>query len=195
MNRTPLADARPSRGRIAGTAADARTPIRRPPRALLLAVPALLTLHNAEEWLAMPRALPMAAERMPDAARAVLPAVTLPMFGAALAVATGVPWIIARMAIRGGHTATYLLLVVQATVLVNVASHLASAAVLRGYAPGLATALALNLPFGILLLRTARRDAWTGRRAWRMLLPLALVAHGPVLVALLWTCGRITGAF
>jgi hypothetical protein len=164
-------------------------------RRLLLAVPALLTLHNLEELLAMPRALPAVQARLPDAARALLPSVTLPMFAAALAVATVLPWVFAAMALAGRRGGVFLVLLVQATLLVNVASHLAFAALLRGYAPGLATAVLVNLPFGIHLLRRARREGWTGRRAWSLLLPLALVVHGPVLIGLLWISGRITGSF
>lgn len=164
-------------------------------RRLLLAAPALLTLHNLEELLALPRALPAVHARLPDAARAVLPSVTLPMFAAALAVATVLPWVFAGMALAGRRGGVFLVLLVQATLLVNVASHLVSAALLRGYAPGLATAVLVNLPFGVHLLGRARREGWTGRRAWSLLLPLALVVHGPVLVGLLWISGRITGSF
>lgn len=167
---------------------------RRPERGMLIAVPVLLTVHNLEELLAMPRVLPSVAARMPDAVPGILPAVTLPAFAAALAVATVLPWIVALFAAAGRRTALYLLLAVQATMLVNVASHVASAALLGGYAPGLATALALNLPFGILLLARARRERWIGRRAWNLLFPLALAVHGPVLIGLLWIGGRITGA-
>jgi hypothetical protein len=167
----------------------------RPDRRLLLAVPALLTLHNLEELLAMPRALPAIAARMPDVARAVLPAVTPPMFAAALAVATAVPWAFAAMALAGRRAGVYGVLLIQATLLVNVASHLASAAFLRGYAPGLATALFVNLPFSVHLLGRARREGWTERRGWAMLFPLALVVHGPGFVGLLWLSGRLTGAF
>lgn len=164
-------------------------------RRLLLAAPALLTLHNLEELLAMPRALAAVAARMPDAARTVLPAVTLPMFAAGLAVATLLPWAVAWMALSGRRGGVYGVLLVQTTLLVNVASHLASAAFLRGYAPGLATALLINLPFGVHLLRRARREGWTGARGWTLLLPLALFIHGPVLIGLLWLSGRMTGAF
>jgi hypothetical protein len=167
----------------------------RPDRRLLLAVPALLTLHNLEELLAMPRALPAIIARMPDAARTILPAVTLPMLAAALAVATLVPWGLAWMARAGRRGGVYGVLLVQATLLVNVASHLASAAFLRGYTPGLATALLINLPFSVHLLRRARREGWTGARGWTLLLPLALLIHGPVLIGLLWLSGRMTGAF
>lgn len=166
-----------------------------PDRRLLLAAPALLTLHNLEELLAMPRALPAVAARMPDAARTLLPSVTLPMFALALAVATVLPWAFAGMALAGRRGGVYLVLLVQATLLVNVASHLAAAALLGGYAPGLATAILVNLPFGTHLLGRARRERWTGGRGWSLLLPLALVVHGPVLVGLLWLAGRITGAY
>jgi Protein of unknown function with HXXEE motif len=162
-------------------------------RAAIIAVPAILTVHNLEELLAMPRVLPTLADRLPEAVRGVFPSITMAQFAAALAVATVVPWALALLALAGRRGALRLLLVVQATMLVNVASHLGSAAMLGGYAPGLATALALNLPFSIYLLRRARREQWIGPRAWTLLFPLALLVHGPLLVGLLWILGRSAG--
>ena len=168
-----------------------------PGRALLLAVPALLTLHNLEELLAAPRFIPVVAARLAAIgfALSLPPALTPRAFAVAVTVATVVPWIIAVAAVAGRRTALYLLLVVQATMLVNVVPHLVSALIRGGYAPGVVTAIAINLPFSVYLLGRAWRERWIGRRAWGMLLPLALVVHGPVLFGLLMASAWIAGAF
>jgi hypothetical protein len=84
------------------------------------------------------------------------------------------------------------LLLIQTVVLVNVFSHAAVAAfVLHGYAPGVLTALAINLPFSIYLLRRAARENWLSRRALTLLLPSALVVHGPILVGLMILAGIV----
>ena len=74
--------------------------------------------------------------------------------------------------------------------LVNVASHVGSAIFLRGYAPGLATALALNLPFSIYLLRRAWHERWIARRTLVVFLPLAVLLHGPVIFGIVWLVRR-----
>ncbi len=130
--------------------------------------------------------LPQLAVRMPPALRGVLPAVTYPQFLVALAAVTGVPLAVALAAdLRRSGPATVFLLFVQAVLLVNVLSHVASAVFLGGYSPGLATALAVNLPFSVHLLRRARRERWAGRRTLLALIPAALLFHGPGLLALL----------
>ena len=50
--------------------------------------------------------------------------------------------------------------------LLNVLAHLLSATMLtRGYAPGLATALLVNLPFSLYLFRRARREIQSAESA------------------------------
>jgi hypothetical protein len=145
----------------------------------LLGVPVLLTLHNAEEMLTFPRALPRIAEHVPASLAGFVPSAE--QMYLALALATVVPWgiyLVARFGTRGGIA---VLLLLQCIVLVNVAWHAAAAVYLRGYAPGLATAIALNLPFSLYLLRRAYREAWIRRRTLLVLLPLAVLLHGPVI--------------
>jgi hypothetical protein len=60
----------------------------------------------------------------------------------------------------------------------------------RGYAPGLVTALLLNLPFSLYLLRRAARERWLDRGALWTLAPAALLVHGPMLSALLLATER-----
>ncbi|MGH2822960.1 MAG: HXXEE domain-containing protein [Thermoleophilaceae bacterium] len=157
-------------------------------RTVLWLVPVFLALHNAEEALLFPRYLPLAIGRLPEGLRAFAGAITLGQVWAALAVVTAVPFALAAWATaRPDHRiAVWLLLVVQATVLLNVLWHLAAAIVVfQGYAPGVLTALAVNLPFSLYLLRRARAEQWLSQRARWALLPAALLLHGPLLSALL----------
>lgn len=162
-------------------------------RRVLWLVPLLLALHNAEEALFFPRYLPFVLGRMPAAWRAVAGPVTSGQVWLALAIVTLVALALAAWAeLRpDSRIAVWLLLLLQATVLLNVAWHTAAAVVLfRGYAPGLVTALLVNLPFSIYLLRRASRQRWLGRAALWALAPAALLVHGPVLSALLLATER-----
>jgi hypothetical protein len=152
-----------------------------PRRIALLGVPLLLTLHNAEEALTISRTLPAVAARVPALAGALPTAAEMRV---ALVVATVVPWLVWLLG-RESRVGMRLLLLLQCIVLVNVAWHGVAAIVLRGYAPGLATALALNLPFSTYLLRRALREGWVTRRGLSALLAAALLIHGPAAALLL----------
>ena len=127
----------------------------RPTSIDLLGVPVLLTLHNAEEALFFPRMLPRVAAHLP--ASITLP--TAEQMQVALAVATVVPWLVWLLG-RATRVGMRILLLLQCVVLVNVAWYVAAAVMLGGYTPGLATALAFNLPFSIYLLRRAIVERW-----------------------------------
>jgi Protein of unknown function with HXXEE motif len=157
------------------------------PRVLWL-VPILLAIHNAEEALLFPRYLPLVLRRLPEGWRALAGAATLGQVGVALALVTLIPLLLAIWAFRRPDSdfPVWLLLLVQATVLLNVLWHVATAAlVFNGYAPGLLTAILINLPFSVYLLRRAARERWVSRGAMWGLLPGALAMHGPLLSALL----------
>lgn len=162
-------------------------------RAALLLVPVLITVHNAEEALFIPAALRIIPRRLPPGLAGLIP--SYPQFLAALAVATAIPWLVWLFGVARGESRTgvVVLLLVQTVMLVNVASHVGAAVILRGYAPGLATALALNLPFSIHLLRRAMAERWIARRTLGLLLAGAVVIHGPGLLGLMWLAGRATG--
>lgn len=162
-------------------------------RRVLWLVPLLLALHNAEEAVFFPRYLPFVLARLPAAWRAVAGPVTSGQVWLALAIVTAGALGLAVWAQRrpGSATALWLLLLLQATVLLNVLWHTAAAVVLfRGYAPGLVTALLLNLPFSLYLLARAVRERWLSRGALWSLAPAALVVHGPLLSALLLATER-----
>lgn len=102
--------------------------------------------------------------------------------GAALALATVIPlafslWAAACPASR---TALWLVLAMWATVLLNAVWHMVAALVLfGGYAPGVITAVALNLPLSVLVLRRAATEQWLGRPALWALVPAAVAFHLP----------------
>jgi hypothetical protein len=158
---------------------------------LLWLVPVVLTAHNLEEALTIAPVLPVASARISGLLGVALPAVTYPQFLVVLAVVTAVPYFLAALGDlrRPASTAGYALLVVQATVLVNVASHVGAAITLGGYVPGLATALLVNLPFSLYLLSRAWTHRSHSRAALLGLAPLSLALHGPVLVGLLALAG------
>jgi hypothetical protein len=151
-------------------------------------IPALLTLHDAEEALTLPRFLPIVRQRLPAAVAPLAARVDADALRTALVVATVVPLAIVAWAYWRPHSrvARWTALAIQATVLLNVLSHIVAAAVLlRGYAPGLATAVLVNLPFSLVLLRRVARERWLPRRALLALVPAAVVVHGPLLGGLL----------
>jgi hypothetical protein len=157
-------------------------------RSVLWLVPLLLAVHNAEEALFFPRYLPFVLYRLPATWQALIAPLTTGQVGAALAVVTAVAFIVAWWSYRRPESALalWLVLLIQAAVLLNVLWHVAAAVVLfGGYAPGVVTAVLINLPFSVFLLGRASRERWLGPRALWGLVPAAIVLHGPLLAALL----------
>jgi uncharacterized protein with HXXEE motif len=155
-----------------------------PPR-LIWAVPAAVLIHNVEEALTFPRYAPSVLAIVPDAVRPLMPSARY-MY-VALLVVTAIPIGLALLALRraGGAWATYGLLLVAAVVLVNVVWHLLAATLLGGYAPGVVTAVIVNLPVMAAALRWARREGWLSKGALWLYLAVGVMLHGAALLALL----------
>jgi len=135
-------------------------------RQLTLAVPILLTLHNLEEALTFPRWLPVIQTRVPFGLQAWFDEISPGTVYVALIAATAVPWAIALWSVRrpSSGLASSFVLLVQAVVLLNVFWHvLVAGTLLRGYSPGLLTAVMLNLPFSVYLFKRARQEGWVQR--------------------------------
>src|SRR5208282_1079798 len=96
----------------------------------------------------------------------------------ALVFATALPLAIIAWAIlrpRKGLLISVLLL--EAILLVNAVWHILASLVRGGYAPGVITAVFINLPFGVYVLRRAVTLQWIrARTAWQ-LIGIALVLH------------------
>jgi Protein of unknown function with HXXEE motif len=161
-------------------------PARHPTPAILVwGVPAAVLLHNVEEALTFARYAPSVVALVPEAVRARMPDIDYAYI--ALVVATAIPIALAAVARRQtpGRWAMYGLLLVAAVVLVNVVWHVAAALALGGYAPGVVTAVAINLPVMTIALRRARREGWLSRGAVAMYLGIGVLLHGTGLLAVL----------
>jgi uncharacterized protein with HXXEE motif len=145
-------------------------------------LPLVLALHNLEEGTFFPRYVPRVLAHLPAEVRTRVGPVGLREMGLALGLATVIPlgfslWAAAR---PGSRTALWLVLAMWATLLLNVAWHVTAALVLfGGYAPGVATAVAINLPVSVLVLRRARTEQWLSRRARWALVPASVAFHVP----------------
>ena len=159
---------------------------------LLWLVPLLLTIHNLEEALVMPAFIEKRNASVPGSMREIIPPVTYKQFLISLLIITVIPYLVALLWLNR-RWAVYLLVGFQVVMLINVCAHTLMALFLRGYAPGLLTALAINLPFSVYLLRRAVREKWMSGKAVAWMFPLGLVIHGPVLAGLMLLSGRIAG--
>jgi hypothetical protein len=125
-------------------------------------LPVVLALHNLEEGFFFPRYLARVLGRLPAGVREWIGPVGPREMALALALATLIPlgfsvWAAARPASR---TALWLVLAMWATLLLNAVWHVAAALVLfGGYGPGVVTAVALNLPVSVLVLRRLLRSS------------------------------------
>ena len=158
------------------------------PGAILWLIPAALALHNAEEAVTFPHYLPIVRTRLPALAADFTARLTVEQLWIALAMATVIPVLVIGWATLRPKSlaARWSALVLQAVVALNVASHLVVAiVVLRGYSPGLATALLINAPVSVLLFRRAARERWLPSWTWWLMLPTAALVHGPGLIGLL----------
>jgi hypothetical protein len=151
-------------------------------------VAAFAVLHNLEEALMVPRYAPLVRERLSGIAPAAVISATGPLswFYGALLAATIVPALVVLVAVTRPMTRTtaYAVLFVQSLFLVNViVPHVPAALLLGGYAPGVFTAVVLQLPFSVYFLRrSVLEGAVSGRGAL-----LTVVLAGPGLLLALGT--------
>ena len=163
-------------------------------KTLLWLVPILITVHNLEEAILMPAVLAKRNSTIPSFTRGLLLPITYRQFLVALFVMTAIPYLIAWLACREQErpgVGTFLLLSLQFMMLVNVFAHLGMALLMSGYAPGLVTALAINLPFSIYLLHHAIKQRWLSWRAMALIIPTGLLFHAIGLPMIIILSGRI----
>ena len=131
--------------------------------------------------------LPVATARAPAVLQPMIAEVSYSAFLWAVVVATVIPAAVVAVATLRSEArwAHWAAATVQAVVAVNVLSHLASVTVLGGYAPGVVTAILLNLPFSTYFFRRASRERWFARGALWATVPAALLIHGPGLFGIL----------
>ena len=151
----------------------------------------VIALHNAEEGLTAGAYLPRLREhieRVPALRDAGLPP-SLAQLYFALVVVTLVPALLVGWATTGRESVAKreVVAVVAAALLWNVfLPHLSAMVVLRGYAPGGLTALAVNLPFCLYFFRRSLREGMLTRRQMTLALILGffLLVVAPLLLLL-----------
>jgi len=146
--------------------------------AVLVFIGLTLALHNAEEHFAFPAFLASVGPRLPHwfpAARLTEAAHHLPI---ALLLATVLPLILIGLAIISKRQALLVAaLFVEAILLVNAFAHMLTAMLLQSYVPGLITAVLINLPFGVYVLRRAVGERWIRVQVAWHLIALAIALH------------------
>jgi hypothetical protein len=166
-------------------------------KTLLWLMPILITVHNLEEAVFMPAVLARRNSAVPNLLHGLMPPITYGQFLLALLIMTAFPYLIAWFAARERERVgpgLLLLVSVQVMMLVNVFAHAGIAILIGGYAPGLVTAIAINLPFSIYLLHHAVRERWVSRRAMALIVPTGLVLHGIGLPMIIIRSGRIVNS-
>ena len=156
-------------------------------RAYLVAVPVLLTVHNLEEVLGG-----MGAAR--EALRGRLPASLGSLAGSpaawlfAVVVLTVMAWLLILLGglDRRDSLLARSLVVLQAGMALNVASHVGGSLLVGGYTGGLLSSVLLYIPFSWRFFTLAHRDAWVSPRflRWSPVLALLLVPLLALLLAL-----------
>ena len=162
-------------------------------KTLLWLVPVFLFVHNLEEALVMPAFIERRNSAVPGPLRDIIPSVNYRQFLISLIIITVIPVLIALLWL-GRKTGRYLLVLFQVVMLINVFAHVMMALFLRGYAPGLLTAILINLPFSIYLLKRVVAERWLSRRAVALMFPLGIIIHGPLLWGLMLLSGQMAGA-
>jgi hypothetical protein len=158
-------------------------------------VASLVTLHNLEEAFTFRPWFGLIQSQLPATIRPWLGQVSTDAMHFGLVIATAVPWAVAFWSARrpSSTAAIWLVLLIQAVVLVNAFWHLFVAGVLvRGYAPGVITATLVNLPFSMYMFRRVVGEHWFSRMSLLGLIPAALFVHGPVLMAIIYFGAGIT---
>ena len=153
--------------------------------AVLALVGVTLVLHCAEEYLTFP-AFFSSPDAMPHWLHPHGLLYNAQHMRVALVMAALLPLcVIAWAILRPRHCLLVAVLFLEAVLLVNAGWHLVATLVRGGYAPGVITAVVINLPFGVYVLRRAVREQWIRpRTAWR-LITIALVLHIVALGSLL----------
>ena len=147
-------------------------------RAVLAAIGLTLVLHTIEEYATFPELLSSRDAGLPEWLHPNKFLHNAHELRIALVIATVLPLVMIAWAIlRPGKGLLISALLLESILLVNAAWHVLAAMVRHGYAPGVVTAVLINLPFGVYVLRRAVKEQWIGTRTAGLLIGIALVLH------------------
>jgi len=143
-------------------------------------VAALFLIHNLEEWLLFDGFVAR------NDLSAYLP-VTRAQFGLSLVFASVLPLVVVAACAGGrkGGWRIWFVFLTQAAAFMNVFTHVGPSLLLRDWAPGVFTGVAVQLPFSVWFARQAFREGWLGSvRSVVVLCVAGLAAQGAAIVAL-----------
>ncbi len=145
--------------------------------AVVVLIGVTLVLHNTEEYLTFPgflRSFSLLQRWLPRPGLLLNPH----NIHLALVMATVLPLaVIAWAILRPNKGLLIAVLLLESVLLVNAGWHIFAALVRGGYAPGVITAVLINLPFGFYVLRRAVKEEWIGARTAWQLIGIAVVLH------------------
>jgi hypothetical protein len=146
--------------------------------AVLALIGLTLVLHDTEEFFTFPRFWSSSVGQLP---RWLSPQglVHNPQdLRVALVIATVLPLgVIAWAILRPRKALLVSVLLLESILLVNAGWHILASAVRGGYAPGIVTAVLINLPFGVYVLRRAVKEQWIPTRTAWLLIGIAIALH------------------
>ena len=157
------------------------------PSAWILAGPAVFLIHDTEEILTASSWIRAHGSELPRVLQSFLGITTAKFAVAVLLLFVG----FLAAAIHGAHRArdgrsSAVFLLVAGALVGNALTHLAQAALFRGYTPGVVTALFVVLPYGYLLGERLQASGLVPRRTWFAAVAVGIVAQVPLaLLALL----------
>ena len=149
----------------------------------------VIALHNAEEALTIPRWLPARLAELEARFRIQPAAADTDRLYLGLVMATLLPalWIAIASRSAPRSAGAYSILVLYGVFLANAfVPHLLGTLLLASYVPGVATAVALVIPFTIWLTRRALVEKYASGRGVVLALLVAVALYLPGLRALLW---------
>lgn len=151
---------------------------------VLWLVPVVLTLHNIEEALTMPRwvmqNLPLIQSNLPFGIQIDFTSFQLLV---SLGIATVVPIAVTMLCINGEKKSArlFFLFLLQAIILINVfVPHIAVSLRILDYNPGVLTAVSVTLPFSLYLFRRAYREEYLTRPKISSLFLVAFFVYPPI---------------
>ena len=155
-----------------------------PLRQFLWYIPLVLTLHNIEEALTMPRwVAEHSSEIMSRLPSFIEVQFTSRQLFASLAISTIVPFVATLLCVDGEKRSRklFLLFLLQMIILLNVfVPHIVATVVMARYNPGLVTAVCCNLPFSLFLFKKAYNESFLSSRELLLLFITAVLVYVPV---------------
>lgn len=152
----------------------------------ILAAPGVFLVHDAEEIATVPSWLHAHRAALPAAVQAFAIVTTRQFTIAVVVLFLGllVATMHAVLRARAGVRSVPFLLLAGALV-ANGVTHLAQAVAIRGYTPGLITAVLFVIPYGIGLGQQLHSTGLTSRRSWLAMIACGALLQVPIIVGVI----------